>query len=250
MVQLSICTFHLSKKLTKVTMKKTFIFQLLALITIACSGPSSAQSTRNFPAQGFTKLDMGSAFQIEVKQGSGFSVTTTGRKEDLEELESSVKGGTLHLGYRNGGWGKNRKTVNVSITMPALEAVDFSGASKARVANFSGTKKMSIDVSGASSVTLSTDAPQVQFDLSGASTLTLTGSGNVLSGEVSGASSFKGREFSAKVANIEASGASSAAVVASNTVNADASGASSIRYSGGAKDIHSSTSGASSVKRE
>jgi len=78
----------------------------------------------------------------------------------------------------------------------------------------------------------------------------LTGQGDVLNGEVSGASSFKGRDFSSKVVNIEASGASSASVVASSAVHADASGASSVRYSGSAKDIHSSTSGASSVKRE
>lgn len=177
-------------------------------------------------------------------------MTATGRSEDLDDMESAVKGGTLHLGYKNNGWNKNRKTVDISITMPALEGVDFSGASKANVARFSGVKTMDIEVSGASQVTMSLAAPKVTVDLSGASSLTLTGEGDVLTGDVSGASSFKGRDFSAKTVNIDASGASSAAVVASNTVNAEASGASSIRYSGGAKDVHSSTSGASSVKRE
>ncbi|OJV21196.1 MAG: DUF2807 domain-containing protein [Dyadobacter sp. 50-39] len=231
-------------------MKRTQLFLFAALLITAFSCSVSAQETRKFNASGFTKLSMGSAFKIDVKQGGSFSITATGRAEDLNDLESAVKGGTFHLGYKNHGWNKNRKTVEVSLTMPALDGVDFSGASKANVARFSGVRSMEIEVSGASQVTMSLAAPKVSVDLSGASSLTLTGEGDVLTGDVSGASSLKGRDFSAKTVNIDALGASSAAVLASNTVNAEASGASSIRYSGGARDIHSSTSGASSVKRD
>lgn len=231
-------------------MKKTQLFLLAALLITALSCQVTAQETRKFSVSGFTRLSMGNAFKIDVKQGNSYSVTATGRAEDLDDIESSVKGGELRLGYKNHNWNKNRKTVEVSITMPSLDGVDFSGASKANVARFSGVKSMDIEVSGASQVTMSLASPKVSVDLSGASSLTLSGEGDVLTGEVSGASSLKGRDFSAKTVNIDASGASSAAVLASNTVNAEASGASSIRYSGSARDIHSSTSGASSVKRD
>lgn len=231
-------------------MKKTQLFLFAAILLTTLSFNAIAQETRKFSASGFTKLSMGSAFKIDVKQGNGFSIVATGRAEDLDDLESSVRSGTFHLGYKGNGWNKNRKMVEVTVVMPALDGVDFSGASKANVARFSGVKSMEIEVSGASQVTMSLNAPKVSVDLSGASSLVLNGEGDVLTGEVSGASSFKGREFSAKTVNIDASGASSAAVVASATVNAEASGASSIRYSGSAKDIHSSTSGASSVKRD
>ncbi|TLU90361.1 head GIN domain-containing protein [Dyadobacter sediminis] len=233
-------------------MKKLFLSHLAALLALCFSINALAQETRGFNVSGFNKLSMGSAFRVEVKQGSRFSVSASGRTEDLQDLETSVKDGTLHLGYKSKGWNRNRKTVNVQITMPALTAVDFSGACKANVGDFTGVKSMDIDVSGASQVTMSFSAPKVSFDLSGASSLVLSGKGDVLNGEVSGASSFKGRDFSCKVVNIDASGASSAAVVASSSVRADASGASSVRYSGNVRDneVHSSTSGASSVKRD
>ncbi|MCE7067486.1 head GIN domain-containing protein [Dyadobacter sp. CY326] len=231
-------------------MKKLTAFSLAVLMTLVFSVAAHAQETRNFNLSGFSKLEMGSAFKIEVKQGSKYSISTSGRSEDLDDLEASVKGDALHLGYKGNNWNKNRKTVLVDITMPSLDGVDFSGACKANVAHFTGVKNMDIEVSGASQVNMDFSAPKVNFDLSGASSLILVGQGDMLSGEVSGASSFKGREFSAKTVNIDASGASSAAVVASNVVHAEASGASSIRYSGSAKDIHSSTSGASSVKRD
>jgi hypothetical protein len=230
-------------------MKKASIFQIIVLLILAISFNAMAQGTRKFSVSHFNRLAMGSAFKIDVKQGSSYSVTATGREEDLEDMEANISGGELKLGYKGNGWNKNRKTVNVSITMPNLQGVDFSGASTAQVARFSGVKNMEIEVSGASKVNMDLTASRVTMELSGASTLTLDGNCDTLDGEVSGASSFRGSGFQTKEVNIDASGASSAAVFASNAIRAEASGASSVRYSGGAKDIHSSSSGASSVKR-
>ncbi len=227
---------------------KNFNFAILLILVLAVS--SYAQDTRKFSETGFTQLSMGSAFNVNVKQGGTYSILVTGRKEDLDDLQASVKGSEFNLGFKNNSWGKNRKTVNVSIVMPNLDGVDFSGACKVAIADFSGVKKMDIEVSGASQVMMRFSTSKVNFELSGASSLTLNGSCDILNGEVSGASSFKGKEFTSKEVNIDASGASKAIVYASNKLSAEASGASSVRYSGSVKDIHSSTSGSSSVKKE
>lgn len=228
-------------------MKKLFLFAIAFLLF---SAAVFAQESKTFSLSGFDKLAMGSAFKIDVKKGSQFSITATGQPDDIKDLEAKVTSGILKIGYRGNSWNKNRKTVNINITMPALEAVDFSGASKAQVGSFPNSKTMAVEVSGASSVTMNFTAPKVSFELSGASSLTILGQCDVLNGEVSGASSFKGEGFQAKEVNIEASGASNAYVMASGSVHADASGASRIRYGGGAKDIRSNSSGASSVKRD
>jgi hypothetical protein len=228
-------------------MKKIFLFGIACLLSTAIA---FAQENRSFNLSGFDKLAMGSAFKIDVKQGNQFSVTASGQSSDVKELEAKVVSGVLKIGYRGNNWNKNRKTVQINITMPSLEAVDFSGASKAQVGDFPNSKTMAIEVSGASSVNMNFTAPKVSFELSGASSLTITGKTDVLNGEVSGASSFKGENFPAKEVNIEASGASSAYVLANASIRADASGASRIRYGGNVKDIHSNTSGASSVKRD
>lgn len=228
-------------------MKKLFLFCFACALSTAIT---FAQESRTFSVSDFNKLSMGSAFKIDVKQGKQYSVKATGQSDDLKDIEAKVVGGTLKIGYKGNNWGKNRKTVNIDIVMPALEGVDFSGACKAVVNTFTGVKSMGIEVSGASSVTMSFSAPKTSFDLSGASTLSLNGQSDVLNGEVSGASSFKGEQFPAKEVNIDASGASSAFVMASASIHAEASGASRIRYGGSVKDIHSSTSGASSIKRD
>lgn len=227
---------------------KNFNFALLLITLTAIT--SYAQETRKFSETGFSKLSMGSAFNVNVEQGSTYSILVTGQVEDINDLKAIVKGDELHLGYKNNSWGKNRKSVKVVIVMPDLDGVDFSGACKAAISNFTNVKKMDIEVSGASQVEMRFSTSKVNFELSGASSLTLNGSCSILNGEVSGASSFKGKEFTSKEVNINASGASRAIVYASKSLSVEASGASSVRYLGGTKDIKSSTSGASTVKRD
>ncbi len=153
---------------------------------------------------------MGSAFKIDVKQGGSFNVMISGKEDDLNDLEYGVSKGTLRIGYKNNGWKKSRETVQISVTMPSLDGVDFSGASVAKVGGFERGKGMAINVSGASKVEMDFSADKVFVDLSGASRLTLTGRAETLQGEMSGASTFEGKDFPVKEADLEASGASKA----------------------------------------
>ncbi|TDB64135.1 head GIN domain-containing protein [Arundinibacter roseus] len=226
--------------------------KLLALTLIWLSATAFAwaqTTTRTLKVSDFSKLSMGSAFRVDVKKGSSYKVTVAGRSEDLNDLEHSVSRGVFQLGYKNNGWKKNRERVDVTITMPALDGVDFSGASIVRVNGFEGGRAMAIEVSGASKVEMNFSASKVTVDLSGASKLMLIGKADILNGDLSGASQFNGKDFPVKEANLEASGASSASVVANSTLTADASGASKISYAGSARDVRSSSSGASSIRR-
>ena len=232
-------------------MKKLLTLCLILFTVTACSAQSKGpERTRTLKVSDFSKLDLGSAFRINVEQGRDYRVTVTGKEDDLDDLDYGVSRDRLHIGYKNNSWKKSREKVQVEITMPDLDGVNFSGACNAKVSGFRGGRGMNIDVSGASRVEMDFSADKVFVDLSGASRLVLLGRGEVLDGEMSGASSFDGRDFPVKEANIDASGASKASVVASSALQADASGASSIRYSGNVSQVRSSSSGAGSVRRE
>ncbi|WP_373514986.1 head GIN domain-containing protein [Persicitalea sp.] len=231
-------------------MKKLLPFCFLLFVATSCSAQSKGpERTRTLKVSDFSKLDLGSAFKIDVERGSSYRVTVTGKEDDLDDLDYGVSRGRLHIGYRNNSWRKSRESVRVEITMPDLDGVNFSGACNAKVKGFRGGRGMNIDVSGASRVEMDFTADKVFVDLSGASRLVLIGRGDNLEGEMSGASTFDGKDFPVKEANIDASGASKASVVASSALQADASGASSIRYSGSVSQVRSSSSGAGSVRR-
>ncbi|GAB2790748.1 hypothetical protein GCM10027275_39600 [Rhabdobacter roseus] len=228
-------------------MKKNLV--LLCLLWLASVSLVAAQGTRTFNVSNFSRLSMGSAFQVEVRQGSQYSLKATGDQQDLDDLEASVSNRTLRVRYQENKRRNRRERISITITMPTLEGVDFSGASQVNVSGFNDTKSMAINISGASKVTMDVSAERVSLDLSGASVLTLNGKGNVLNGRISGASVFKGKDFPVKEANLDASGASNAAIVANASLTAEASGASTISYSGNAREVRSSTSGASSIRR-
>lgn len=226
-----------------------FVLALVASLSFAFTRPM--EDVRTFNVSGFDKVDMGSAFTINVVQGSQFSVKATGRDEDLNDLEANVTSSTLKIRYKNSNWGwkNNRKQVRIEVTMPQLRGMDFSGACTATVRGFKNQGNVRLEISGASTTNIDLDADQLDIDFSGASTVNLTGKATRMEGEVSGATTVKAYSLQTKQVVLDVSGASGVSVSATEKVNVQASGASSVRYRGGAS-VSSNTSGASSVRRD
>lgn len=232
---------------------KKVVSAFVVVLTVWCSAfaQDKGSYTKDFKLQGFDRIDMGSAFIIDIRPGS-HKVVVSGEEDDVKEIEASVSGGTLRVRYKESkgwSWNRNRKRVYVNITMPTLRGLDLSGATKSTITGFNDLDVLDLDISGASTSNISVNAKRVNVDVSGASNITLNGRAREMSGEVSGATSFKAYEFSVQNVDIDVSGASSARVNVSENLVADASGASSIRYKGSPR-VKMNTSGASSVRSE
>lgn len=195
----------------------------------------------------FDQLDMGSAFNIEVKQGTSFHIDVRGNRSDVDDLDVYTRNGVLYAKYRNSR--SRRYTTYFTITMPTVRGVDFSGASKSTISGFTNLRNVDITLSGASKSTVDLDATNLTFDLSGASTLDLLGQGSLLDGELSGASHLEAFDYAASDATLDVSGASRARVSVSRNLDVTASGASNVRYRGN-PSVRQNTSGASSVQRD
>jgi hypothetical protein len=220
---------------------------LVFLFAFIASSSFAQELKRSFNVSGFDKLDIGNSFIITVTQGNDYKVDVRGREQDVKEIMAKVSNNTLDLHYPSNwsGW-KNHKEVYVTITMPKLTGVKFSGASKATVLGFN-SEKLIINVSGASSSTFNVNAKKLFLDCSGSSGVKITGSGQVMDAEISGASTINAFDFKVTTANIDASGASNIKIYVTSKIVAEASGASNVRYKGGAS-VTSNTSGSSSIK--
>lgn len=234
---------------------KTAIFSRFALLSTlmlfsmaSMYAQSDERITRTLNVKNFDRLSMGSAFQITVTKGS-FAVSLEGRKKDLDDLEHGVSNGKLRIGYKEWGWNNNRKAVKVTISMPTVKAIDFSGASSSKISGFENLGALDLDFSGASTADLDLKAERILMDVSGACTIKMRGSAQRIEGDISGASSVRAYDFTTKEAFLDVSGASNMGVNVTGKLDADASGASSVRYRGGAS-VRSNTSGASSVRRD
>lgn len=171
-----------------------------------------------------------------------------GDRRNLDDLDVRVMNGTLKAKYRNH---RNRQHETVfTLTMPALKAADFSGASRSTISGFVGQDQLSVTLSGASSSEVSARATRTEVTLSGASDLRLEGGTPTLVTHLSGASKLNAFNAPAEVVTVDASGASHAEVSVTNQLRVIASGASSVRYRGNPAVRDVNASGASSVKQD
>ena len=235
-------------------MKKIKFFTFILLITVFTCIFASANAQTNeisINLKDFDRIQIGSAFVIDVTKTSQFSIKAKGDKENLDELESYVKEGELYIKYKENKWRRNKNgTVYLYITMPELQGVTFSGASKSTVAGFSVKGTFKLSLSGASESKINLKAENMDISLSGASNARVSG-GNMskMIAELSGASELNAYDCEAESTKIRTSGASSARISVSSSLNADASGASSIKYRGN-PNVNSDSSGASSISRD
>jgi hypothetical protein len=203
--------------------------------------------TREMDFSGFKRLDVSSAFVVDVTQSDTYSVVVTVDDNLVDHLDVSKRGDTLYVGMDNVSL-LGEATLRAKITVPTLEGLQTSGASKVTATGFRSSARFDLDVSGASSFDGDIDSGDVHMRVSGASSVTLDGSGGNADIGVSGASRARLEGFALQDVDVEASGASSATVNVAGRLNAAASGASTILYVGNPQLGRIEQSGASSVK--
>ena len=191
---------------------------------VRIKGSGNLQSERR-DVPSFTGVKVGGATQLEIKVGGEQSVEIETDDNLLELTKVYVKNDTLYVERRGNIW--TSSPLRVRISVPHLSRLNLSGASKA-------------DLQGVR-------ADKFELDLNGASKVNIEGEAATFIADMSGASTLEADNFKTVKTVIEASGASKANVFVSEDLNADASGASKIYYSGNPKTVREDESGASRV---
>jgi len=258
-------------------MKKVIVAILVAVLLtsgllMGCGGAikgSGNLKTETHDFTDFTRVDVSSAFEVEVIQSSSYSVEVTVDDNLLKYVDVSKGGETLKIGLKTVAvlW---PATLRAKITMPQLRGLEFSGATHGTVSNFSSTDNLDIDLSGASSLDLvdisagdvkldisgaskvngDITAGDTDFDLSGASTVQLDGSAGDIVVKAGGASRVKLDGFTVNNADINFNGASTGTVNLDGRLDADLSGASKLSYIGEPTMGNINTSGASTLSKK
>jgi hypothetical protein len=239
------------------TMKNAFLFSLLILVFASGCRELGGRRVRGSghivsdsrSAAGFNSIDVGGAIEVHVKQDSSTSVRIEADDNLLEYIEIYTDNSTLVIRTQHRVWLKPSKKIKVYVGNPMYREFEVSGASDIYSDNqITSTETVRVGISGASVGKLEIDAPKISVDVTGASNLTMRGRTRDLDAGASGACEIKCFDLLTENTNIEASGASSAEVYASVKLDGNASGASHIKYKGNAT-TSISTSGASGVNK-
>lgn len=200
----------------------------------------------------FHGIDVSNAINVYLSQGNENAVAVSCEDASQnDKITTTVKNGILIIRLENGtwnGWNWKEKRIRAYITVKNLDYIQSSGACTIKLTEAFEVEKIKIDVNGASTFKGTLKASEITLDASGASSVTIDGSTKVLKIDASGASSIKAFDLESVDCDAEASGASSLGINVVNSLKAEASGASSIRYKGEPKNKDCNASGASSVK--
>lgn len=245
--------------------------------------------TKEVRVGAFDKISARHAVTVYLIDGTPGTLTVKADDNVMEYVETKVEKGTLKIGLRNGPRSTKNVTIEVwvpsdgklsglsasgaskIVAEPVLTAdavelecsgasnlaanvkcttcdIDVSGASKAEVGGDMGDCEA--DVSGASKFVLAANMQRCDMDVSGASKVEADGTARICAIEVSGASSVAADTFVTVGCTVRASGASKATVNCTDVLNAHASSASRIVYTGGSTRNTIESSSAASVSRK
>ncbi len=204
-----------------------------------------AQSTQVRDIKPFTKLEVSGAANVQFTQSDSTSIKVVANQSEINNVYTQVENGVLIIK----GKGSFKNGYEIYVTGKHLNQITTNGASKVTVTNILEADTLSIDATGASDVIASVKTKVTDITVSGASGVILDGSTETLQGTVSGASALKAYKLISNVTNITASGASNAKIYATQKINANATGASSIKFKGDPKEVSAEASSSSSIAK-
>jgi hypothetical protein len=187
--------------------------------------------TKQYSFTNYTRVEISSAFEFEIKQASSYSINVTADDNVMDYVQVSQDGQTLRIRLATVP-SLRLVTLRMAMTVPQLHDLTVSGASRGTVSDFSSTEGLNITVSGASRLTGDITASNVEFNISGASTIQLEGSADDMTAIVSGASTFNLEDFAVNNADVNISGASTGTINLDGRLDANVSGASTLLYIG------------------
>lgn len=215
---------------------------LVVLLTASFSGACGLKNPQSSPGTtgsgviktdsrnivGFRKIRAESAIDLTVSITNGYSVVVKAGEDVIADVITRLDGDTLVISLKDKINSKSK--ISLSVTMPAIEGLDLTGATTATV---TGVK-----------------ADELTVSATGAAKAKLDGVAKALKIKALGASEVDAEGLTANKAEVEAVGASKISVSATDELTASAAGASGVTYVGEPKSLKQNASDVSTISKK
>jgi hypothetical protein len=232
---------------------------------------ANSMKTEEMDFRDFTHVEAGYACELEVHWSNSYSVSITAGDNLIRSVKVDKADGTLRIRRTLSSFrGLIPGTFQAKVTMPVLDTLDLSGASKGTVIGFSSESNFSTNLKGASSLAIlnmsagdmkfklagasratgQVKGADAEFNLSGASRVELDGSARNIVIGAAGASQVDLASLRVGSANVKLRGASNTTVNLGGRLDANLSGASKLYWLGNPVMGDIKTAGASAISRK
>lgn len=210
---------------------------------------SGSSETGEYNFTDFDSVELAGTFRGTIVQGDEYRVVVRVDDNLKDKLDIEQRGNMVHFGLDEAVAAANA-ILEVDIVMPELAMLETSGASSANVSGFTTDARLNMEASGASRIEGTLTIGDLNAVASGASRIELAGSGGNLTADASGGSRIDLSQFTTADASVNSSGGSSIVVNTSGRLDAEATGASTVRYVGSPELGRIEENGGSSVEAQ
>ena len=185
----------------------------------------------------FNSIELSGYLDVRIREGRDFKVVAENADDQDEHIYKD--GETLIVDYSNekrvtGNLAFNKRR-RITIILPDLESLEFSGTGKLDIEGFN-EEDLQVVLNGAVEAKGDFNARNLELDINGTSTLELRGDGNFLDASVNGASELSAYGYETNHAIVEASGTSSVKVNATQKLETTKGITSTISHRGNPKE--------------
>jgi hypothetical protein len=198
----------------------------------------------------FNEVEVSGAIDVHVSQGELRPVRIQGDENLLSYVEVDQEGDKIEVRTKKGFNLRPTKKMKLYLSSPNYRKLDVSGACNITSDNrLALNNPLDLEVSGAGDINVDVNAPSVEAQVSGSGNVNMKGETRNFELKISGAGDAKCYGLLSEKTKVNISGAGSAEVFASVELDANVSGAGSIKYQGNAPKVNQHVSGAGSVKK-
>jgi hypothetical protein len=192
----------------------------------------------------FNEIKVNGNFFIHLKQGKEFSVVVRTDENLLDKIEVKTKGDMLVV--KSGNAMRPSRENHLYITVPELTVLKLNGANTLKSSGIIRAESLSIELNGASNMTMEAEIDQLNVQINGAGEAYFMGIANELILQVNGAGEFNGLEMKSIKADVQINGAGECDLSVENLLIASINGVGELNYLGD-PELQSSVKGAGSI---
>jgi len=240
--------------MNKINLFNLLLIVVLALPVLSVANPVNTNSTitgnKNVITQdrkvsSFHAIKVSGGIDMELSQGNELRLQVEADENLMAIIHTEVSDGVLNI-YHDENI-HDAKTMKIHLTFQQLDAITASGGCDIESKHKLGFAKLKIDLSGGCDIKLDCRAGSLVCKQSGGCDSEFSGEAEYGTFDVSGGCDVKATEFHLKNCTIDASGGSDVSVNVTGELNAQATGASDITYSGKPVKVIKSANGSSDI---
>jgi hypothetical protein len=211
------------------------IFSGIALILLACfkasaSGAGETGSVRD--VRGFDSVSFGTSGELIITQGDREALEITARANDLPNIVTEVRGGTLYIGKEGTGFPFSFSPPVFRLTMKAIAGLETHSSGKITANNLRASSlRIQISSSGGISIdSLAADSLDVQISSSGS--FSVAGRVEQQTIRLSSSGSYLARNLESRTARVNVSSSGSTTLRVADSLEANVTSSGNVRYYG------------------